>query len=190
MFKHSVFTLEKETIKFYSRVCLFIYLVVLFWVLFIGFGSTDRQTYFINPDDHFIPFHNSYKMIRRAKVWGYKKEYVYPALINILGNIALFVPWGLLSPLAIKKVNTLKRVALTAALISFSAEVTQYLFSIGIFDTDDIIYNTFGACIGFCFLFVVSGFFPPLQKFFDQAWQKNFKIYSQLFSGNKQNAAL
>jgi glycopeptide antibiotics resistance protein len=166
MLKISVNTLEKDSTKYFLRFCLLIYLIVLFWLLFIGLGATDRNTYFVNPDDHFLPFYNSYNMIRRAKLWGYKKEYVYPVIWNIVGNIALFLPWGVVGPLVFRKLNSLKKVAITASLISLSAEVIQYCFSIGIFDADDIIYNTLGACIGFCFLLIISYLFPTFRKVF------------------------
>jgi glycopeptide antibiotics resistance protein len=34
-------------------------------------------------------------------------------------------------------------------LLSFSAELIQWVFTIGIFDVDDILYNSFGAALGF-----------------------------------------
>ncbi len=58
-------------------------------------------------------------------------------LINILGNILLFIPMGIINKKLIKSI-----------LIIILIEVMQLILNKGIFDIIDIILNTFGVIIG------------------------------------------
>jgi glycopeptide antibiotics resistance protein len=71
---------------------------------------------------------------------------------NLAGNFFLLFPWGMLLPIIFPKIARIRYVALSAFCFSLSAETTQYVFSLGIFDIDDIILNTIGAITGFIFL--------------------------------------
>lgn len=64
----------------------------------------------------------------------------------IAGNVALFVPYGILAPEALTK-NLLIDAA-GGALLSCSIETLQLLTKRGVFDVNDIIYNTLGALMG------------------------------------------
>jgi glycopeptide antibiotics resistance protein len=74
-------------------------------------------------------------------------------LRNTLGNIALFLPLGILLPLLFPGFRSFGRVALLAAFLSLSIETIQFFSAfIGNFravDIDDVLLNTFGACLGF-----------------------------------------
>jgi glycopeptide antibiotics resistance protein len=68
---------------------------------------------------------------------------------NILGNIILFVPLGiLLETLLIHKKNNIVKNLLVIILISFSFELMQFIFAIGVSDINDLILNTLGGVIG------------------------------------------
>jgi glycopeptide antibiotics resistance protein len=139
--------------------------VALCWVLFFQVGETDRASYFDNPDDHLLPFHSTFGMFKNAFTYRYTAhggEFRNIFLMNVLGNLVLLLPWGVLAPLAFKKLNGVKWIALSGFLISFSAEIIQYIFSIGIFDIDDLIFNTLGAIIGFYLLQITKYLFFKL----------------------------
>jgi len=74
--------------------------------------------------------------------------------LNLYGNIALFVPTGVLAALWLKK----QRVA-NAAFVSFglslSLELMQLFLLMGSFDVDDLILNTAGGMLGA--MLVVTG---------------------------------
>jgi glycopeptide antibiotics resistance protein len=74
-------------------------------------------------------------------------------LRNTLGNVALFVPLGILLPLVSHRFLRLKRVLLFALLLSLSVESIQFLLRFfgnpRAVDIDDLILNTLGACVGF-----------------------------------------
>lgn len=77
----------------------------------------------------------------------------YPELYReMLMNIFLFFPFGLaLGQLTPKKWGPGRRMALTVglgALLSISVEGAQYLWGLGIAETDDVLCNTLGAALG------------------------------------------
>jgi glycopeptide antibiotics resistance protein len=82
-------------------------------------------------------------------------------LRNTLGNVALFVPLGVLLPLVSNRFLRWKRVLLFALLLSLSVESMQFLLRFfgnpRAVDIDDVILNTLGACVGFA---IYKSFIP------------------------------
>jgi len=75
---------------------------------------------------------------------------------NVLGNILLFLPFGLLSPYLIKCKKFIS-VLVYSALFSTFIEVMQYTFLTSRrADIDDVILNTLGAVIGFIVYCIVK----------------------------------
>jgi glycopeptide antibiotics resistance protein len=68
--------------------------------------------------------------------------------INLVGNIALLVPIGLLAPLLYRNMTWKKALALGVA-AGLSIEVMQTVLRVGIFDIDDCILNALGVMIGY-----------------------------------------
>lgn len=78
-------------------------------------------------------------------------------LTQILANIILFIPFGFLLPCCFAKCRKYRYTVLYAALLSLVIELIQGIAQIGLFETDDIIHNTLGACIGVgCYMAVAS----------------------------------
>lgn len=69
----------------------------------------------------------------------------FNAAFDILGNVALFVPLGLLLMTVTRRAGT--SVAVAAGL-SLVIEISQYLFAVGRTDITDLICNTAGAITG------------------------------------------
>ncbi len=71
---------------------------------------------------------------------------------TMIMNLVLFVPLGFTSASCItQRFSIKKRISLTvlfAFILSFSVEVTQYIFHLGLLQTDDILCNTCGAFLG------------------------------------------
>lgn len=114
-------------------------LILSYWML-IAFGRIRRFTY---PEYMYNlkPFGtiSNYLQIDRfnADIW----------IINLLGNIGVFVPFGLLIPLVSRK-----RIY-KSFIIFFSGvlilETLQFLLKRGSFDIDDFILNSIGFFIGY-----------------------------------------
>jgi glycopeptide antibiotics resistance protein len=70
-------------------------------------------------------------------------------LIQIVGNLLLFIPFGWLVPQIHPKLRPTLRVVALAALVSFMIEVSQLLFIPSrMASIDDVILNTLSAFIG------------------------------------------
>lgn len=67
----------------------------------------------------------------------------------IFFNLSLLFPMGVLLPAALEYRCRLWDILFLAFLVSFSIECTQYLFRLGLMETDDLIYNCTGAAAGY-----------------------------------------
>lgn len=91
-----------------------------------------------------VPF----RTIRLFSSGRVSSEYSY---MNIGGNIIGFLPLGILLPLALPFAKKWWRLLLTVFCISLLFELCQLITGIGVFDVDDLILNSFGGVIGYCF---------------------------------------
>jgi glycopeptide antibiotics resistance protein len=81
-------------------------------------------------------------------------------VVNILGNIFAFAPFGFLLPLLNRRYRKLYITAFFSLLFSLTVETIQLWFRVGIFDVDDIFLNTIGGVSGYLFykfVFLVAG---------------------------------
>lgn len=72
-------------------------------------------------------------------------------MLQIIINIVMFIPIGFLLPCCFKLYEKYRYVLATAVIASVSIEVLQLIFRMGLFETDDVINNVFGATIGLGF---------------------------------------
>ena len=77
-------------------------------------------------------------------------------LINIIGNIAMFIPVGLVWPFCFQKLDTLGKTILAGAGFSLFIEITQLPFYDRCSDVDDLILNSAGILIGALIYFSVK----------------------------------
>lgn len=77
-------------------------------------------------------------------------------LINIIGNVTMFIPVGLVWPFCFKKLDTLWKTVLVGAGFPLFIETTQLPFYDRCSDIDDIILNTTGIFIGALIYFGVK----------------------------------
>ncbi len=70
-------------------------------------------------------------------------------LINVIGNVAMFIPSGIVLPIIYKRLDTFVKVLLAGGGISLCIEIIQLPFSVRATDIDDLILNTVGAIIGY-----------------------------------------
>lgn len=70
-------------------------------------------------------------------------------LLNIIGNCAMFIPTGILTPILYKHLDSFKKTVLTGFLISLSIEIIQLPFAVRASDIDDLILNTLGVMAGY-----------------------------------------
>lgn len=123
------------------------YLLLLSYFLFFAeiMGRTNlTRSYHYN----LIPFLE----IRRFIVYR-KKLGMMAVMVNLLGNVAAFLPFGFFLPTLSRKNRSFMYVTLLSFEFSLLIECIQLLSKVGSFDVDDMILNTLGGSLGFlCFL--------------------------------------
>ena len=139
---------------FGEKICDYIYLkktyplieklLIGVYVLLVLSVTVFREKSFKIPQKILIPFKSYVSLITTH--WHGDGLYIAMALF---GNIILFVPLGILLSKVIKK-NNVRIVMLVGFLCSLMIETYQYFSLIGTFEVDDLIQNTWGACIGCC----------------------------------------
>jgi glycopeptide antibiotics resistance protein len=116
-------------------------------------GSWPRFIIIEDKRTNFIPFYEFFVQIIQKKSFNY-------FLINILGNIGVFVPIGFFPPLLWRKVNW-RTALLIGSLFSAFIETVQY-FTGRACDINDILLNVLGCMLGYwlyrLFLAVAGGY--------------------------------
>lgn len=70
-------------------------------------------------------------------------------LMNLVGNVVGFMPFGFLLPLLSVKERRLVMVLLLTFELSLVVEVVQLFTGVGSFDVDDLLLNTLGGILGY-----------------------------------------
>ena len=123
-----------------------IYCFILVYVLFLSRGTRVGFTYaeYMQRFTNFIPFKTIIEYVQR-----YSNGYWRLATLNLLGNLALFVPMGMALPCLFKKLNRFWKVILTVLGMVVIVELVQGVLRVGSIDIDDVIFNVVGAMIGY-----------------------------------------
>lgn len=137
--------------KYPFRILFFAYILLLFKLVVFKGNLAELQQHFssavgsspIHPiPPNLIPFRTLYYYISMQEPFDV-------AMRNIVGNILLFIPFGLLLPAVSRIFTAPGKMLLLALLTSLVLEASQFLFRLGGFDVDDIILNLLGSSIGF-----------------------------------------
>jgi len=158
-----------------------VYLALLAYFLFFSdiFGRTvafDEYRYNLKP----------FAEISRYFTYVRDKHYIM-FFINIVGNVALFVPFGFLfSYISGKHSHRIGRAFfatfLVTVLFCLLIELTQLVTKVGVFDVDDIIMNTAGSVIG-CILYRIIGW--PRQRMAIIRKQQEKRRYEATAAANR-----
>ena len=76
-------------------------------------------------------------------------------IINIIGNIAMFIPVGIVWPICFQKLDSIRKTVFAGMVFILLIELTQLLCLERHTDIDDVILNTSGVLIGACILFAI-----------------------------------
>ena len=145
--KISQIIINKEKIVFYKEfydLLMIIYVLLLYQMLL----STENASSGIN----LIPFREITRYTIGSKLFFY----------NVIGNIALFIPFGYFVSDKIKAKKT-HQIIIVSAIISLTAELIQYKIGRA-FDIDDILLNVTGAIIGFIIYILIQEIKKHLPK--------------------------
>ena len=125
-------------------------LCLLYILSFRSIGTTYPWTYteYLSVMHNFVPLKSVYVLFTTPVI---SARIIVRFLVNFIGNIVLFIPWGVLLPVCFKKLRSFRYfVALTLAVLIL-VETIQIFSMLGSFDIEDILLNMGGACAGFAF---------------------------------------
>ena len=78
------------------------------------------------------------------------------ALINFIGNTAMFLPLGIVWPGVYRELNTHRKVVAAGIGFSLCIELLQLPFYDRVTDIDDLILNSLGFLMGYCIYLLVK----------------------------------
>lgn len=119
------------------RIFVLPYTIFLLYLMFLGFGREQHEANIVR----LLPFVSTILFVQNTTSWE-------SIIINLLGNIIMFIPFGFLGWLNAKYFSFKKLIVdfLSALII---VEALQYLTRLGVFDIDDLALNSLGVWIGF-----------------------------------------
>ena len=127
------------------------YLALLVYLMIFSeaMGRTQGPRFSYN----LVPFREIRRCLERWEITGI--PYV---LVNLVGNVAVFMPFGYLLPKLLSRIRGFSLLFLCSFLTSLLLECQQFLCQAGSFDVDDMILNTAGGLLGYvCFLLFEAG---------------------------------
>jgi glycopeptide antibiotics resistance protein len=141
--------LKNKTISWKSegiQILFLINLLVIYRITFHPFSKVDGQ---VQP-----------LLFEAATAWPFRINLLpfvnlldYPTkgeiLLNVIGNSAMFIPTGILTPLLYKHLDSFKKTVLTGFLLSLAIAIIQLPFAVRCSDVDDLILNTLGCIVGY-----------------------------------------
>ena len=110
------------------------------------FGRTEREEEYRYNLTLFQEIGRYYGLAMRTGKW-------YLFILNVCGNIAVFIPVGIFLPTLIKRCKNVFFTALISLEISLVVEIVQLATRVGSFDVDDLLLNTAGGLLGFLIYF-------------------------------------
>lgn len=143
----------------YQEIVLVFILYLLALSFFLFFLPGRQNTYL---QYNLIPFYN----IRRFFHYTFVEQELsfFFWFSNIIGNLLLLLPLGLLLPMLLRRRIRVWRMLMVAILSSLLIEVLQILTSSGEFDVDDILLNVPGVMIGYVLCLRVRPFCTLFQE--------------------------
>lgn len=94
-----------------------------------------------------------FREIRRF--YSIREKYPKMFFINIIGNVAAFMPFGFLVPKLRQRRTNLFFMTLFSFELSLCVELLQLVFKLGCFDVDDLLLNTVGGILGYLLYYII-----------------------------------
>lgn len=147
--------------KKWTRFLFLLYGALMLWLLFDRSGAIDGVPYWeqVQSNMNLEPMHtigNYWHILTHRDYYVAKWEaasiYFYHAriaVINLVGNVVMFVPLGCFIPAVWKKSRGFFRCLLCAAGMIFAVEILQLFTLLGSCDVDDLILNLVGVTVGY-----------------------------------------
>jgi glycopeptide antibiotics resistance protein len=131
----------------------FAYVLLMLWLLFgqrMEGGQLDISLRGDRNKINLIPF-ETVRLYWRVLQKGASAGLLIHSVINLAGNVVMFVPLGWFLPNLWKAFRGFFRTVIFGASLICLVELLQYMTGLGSCDIDDLILNTAGIILGYCF---------------------------------------
>lgn len=147
--KNKRFDIKRELQLLLVYICI----VVVVRFTFFPFGTDNgRIQPLILDTQRILPFRMN--LIPLVNLFDYPSGGA--AVLNVIGNIAMFIPLGIVWPKAFKDLDSHTRVILAGVGASLCIEILQLPFFDRVSDLDDILLNSLGYIIGYLIYLAVK----------------------------------
>lgn len=128
-----------------KKICVVLFIIyIISLVYFVFFAEILGRTDVVDSFRYNLrPFKEILRFIRYYDQVGLKAVF-----INVVGNVAVFVPFGYFVGIFEKEPKVMWKGIALALAFSVSIELIQLVAKVGICDVDDVILNTLGGAIG------------------------------------------
>ena len=132
-------------------VCFLAYLLFLGYLLFysVGFDRVEHENYRYNLT-LFQEIMRYYNLGTRTDIWNL-------FILNVIGNIVVFMPIGMFLPSLFSRCRNLFLTTILSFEMTLCIEVVQLVTKVGSFDVDDLLLNTLGGICGYIIYMVYRG---------------------------------
>ena len=149
----------RKLIRNMLSVCFICYIILLVYFLFFS------EEY--GRDEPYSSYQYNFRLFRElSRYIRYRSQigYMY-FLINVVGNVAAFMPFGFLVPVLYREqrgggthrghyFRSFLFVSLLGFLFSLAVETVQLVTKVGCFDVDDLMLNTIGVMLGYVVYYI------------------------------------
>ena len=151
-FREKKFSLKREA----ELILVYICLVVVARFTFFPFSRVNGQIQplLFDPAQVFPPRINLIPVVYLLD-YEIRRE----ALINVIGNTAMFVPLGIILPGVFRQLNTHGKILAAGVGFSLFIEILQLPFFGRVSDIDDLLLNSLGFFIGYGIYLIVKRIF-------------------------------
>lgn len=138
-------TKNRKGVRLCGRILFILYIIVAVYFLFFS-DSMDRGMVSREYRYNLTLFKEINRFWVNREQLGYKS-----IMINLVGNIVCFMPFGFLLPTISgnKIIKNVVGVFFFTVLFTLSIETIQLVTKVGAFDVDDIFLNTIGGLLGY-----------------------------------------
>lgn len=140
----------RKVLRTCSKIMFGVYIICLIYFLFFA-ESTGRtfegRTYHYN----LVLFKEIKRFLTYRESLG-----TMAVMLNLVGNVAAFVPFGFFLPVICRKCRSLFYMTFFSFEFSLVVETIQLISKVGSFDVDDLLLNTIGGAIGYLVFLVLN----------------------------------
>jgi len=134
----------------FTRFCFVLYAALMIWLLFFRTRYAFTDSYWdrmqLNMNLHPL---ETIKRYWHVLVTPGLEHYVNHAVINLVGNVVMFVPLGAFLPAIWPGLRRFWKTLPLSALVICCVEVLQLVLLVGSCDVDDLILNLAGVWLGY-----------------------------------------